>query len=214
MDDDRAAILRRRALFLGSTVAALGSCARTAPPATEPARPVVAVSKDVGDGGPTAEPDAGELPPREAHEPELGDLPPLDVPGGVSETARRNYENLASTMQSAHRVLGEALAALPDCSVTSAACESRWHAMAEKYYELQNVLRFFHICPGHSPEAQAFAERERRHLDYFQARRKTLDAALEGRLVDDAARQRFGELLADVRSARPMPCLSFACGDW
>jgi hypothetical protein len=208
---DRALILRRRALFVGSTLAALGSCAREAPPAEHGKSETVMIPEADRDAAGAAEgQDGAAVPPRVRPS---GDLPPFDTPPGVSGVARDNYEHLARTMQAAHRTLDELESAIPTCPISDPSCENRWRAVAERQYELENVFRFYHICPGRSEEARAFNERDKAHRAYFEARRSKLQARLEAALGAGGA-QRFEQMLMDVRQARPVPCLSFACSDW
>lgn len=135
--NDRATILRRRAFFVTSAVAALGSCARTTTPPAPAAPSVVSV--------PAADPDAGEPEtdaalPSPADAATHSDAPPLDVPAGVSETARQKYERLASVMTRAYRILDEIDAELPNCSILDASCEPRFRKIADKLHELDGAF--------------------------------------------------------------------------
>ncbi|MCE7892289.1 MAG: hypothetical protein DYH12_21735 [Sorangiineae bacterium PRO1] len=208
--DDRAAVLRRRALFLGSTLAALGSCQKGGVPAETAQGPVVAVPEgEAEDAG--VDPDAATLPTREAGPRPRGNLPSLEIPAGISETARSNYENLVARMTRAHGVLDEIESMAPKCSMT--ACEDKWALVAKKLFELEDSFGFFYGCEGSSEQAKAFAVRQKEHMDFYQARRKDVETWLTG-LLGEQGWARLQELLEQERFANPRPCLSIACMDW
>jgi hypothetical protein len=209
-DADKRAVLERRALFLGSALAALGGCARTTPPAEHADPAVVAVPTPGSATASAPSPDAG-LPER-GEKATLGDLPPLDVPDGASEAARQRYEHLARVMTDAHRAIDDISGSVPSCDVGS--CEQEWRALARKVFDLDGLFRFFYSCPGGSEEAKAYAERERAHVQHYSERRTAMDKQIADALGSDAARRRWDQLLDDVRTANPVPCLSFACRDW
>ncbi len=173
-DDDRSLILSRRAAYIGSALAVLSSCARSGESTAEaPTASVIAI--------PTVEEsDAGEItkdaPPGRADHWIRAGMPSLDVPQGVSDKARINYERLAQTMTEAHALLDDLESTLPaNCLVTDARCESSWRAFAEKLDELTNKFRYFHTCRGSSTEAKEYAEREQAHLKFYQGRYEALD---------------------------------------
>lgn len=203
-------MLERRALFLGSALAALGGCARSSPPAEHAGPAVVAVPTAATATAPATAADAG-LPERGA-EPAAGDLPPLDVPDGASEAAQQRYEHLARVMTDAHRAIDDISASVPRCDVGS--CEQEWRVLARKVFDLDGLFRFFYSCPGSSEEAKAYAAREQAHMKHYSERRTEMDEQIATALGSDASRRRWDQLLDDVRTANPVPCLSFACRDW
>ena len=206
--DDRATILRRRALFLGSALATLGSCQQTGAPAETASGPVISVPtgepEDAGVNDP--EPPAGDAGPRPR-----GGMPSLEIPSGVSEAARSNYESLVTPMTRVHGLLDEIERVAPKCSMS--ACEDQWELVAKKLFELDESFGFSYVCPGSSADAKAYFARQQEHMDFYEARRKDQTAWLSGRLGEPGW-ARLQELVEKERYANPRPCLSYGCGDW
>ncbi len=208
MDEiDRRLILRRRALFVGSALAALGCGKGGAPPEHASDKPVVVVP---------AEPEGTD----EEEETEIAtdagterrvrkDAPSLQIPDGVSQTARQNYEHLAKTFGEAYDVLDDIETTLASCSIDDASCESRWRELAERQYEMEEAFRFFHICPGSSDEAKAFRERELAHRAYLDERRAEVWKDRSA-----SSKTKFDEMVSTIRMSKPSVCLSFGCMDW
>lgn len=209
--DDRSAVLRRRALFLGSTLAALGSCQKGGAPPQAAQGPTVAVPEGEPEGAGAPEPDAAALPARDAGRPARGDMPSLEIPSGIGPIAQQHYQSLASRMTRVHGVMDEIESLAPSCGMS--ACEDKWELVAKKLFELEDSFGFFYGCAGSSAEAKAYAAREREHMDFYQARRKDLDAWLAGKLGDSGF-VRLQEMVEKERYAHPRPCLSIACVDW
>jgi hypothetical protein len=211
MSDDRAAILRRRAFFVSSAVAVLGSCARTAPPAEPTSPPEINVPEGDPDAGAT---DAA-LPSSDRDAPRA-DGPPLDVPAGVSETAREKYERLASVMTRAYGILDQIEADLPSCSILDPSCEPRFRRVADQLNELDGLFQRFFVCGGASEEAKAYGEREKAHQEHYRKRRAGIEGQIESELSKDGerGRARWDALRREAYQAAPFPCLKFACPEW
>lgn len=208
--DDRAAVLRRRALFLGSALTALASCEKGGVPPETSKGPVVAVPEGVPeDAGP--EPDAGSLPVTDGGRKPKAGMPSLEIPDGLSERAKSNYEHLVARMKTVHAILDDVEAGAPKCGI--AGCEDRWQPIAKKWFDLDDAFRFSYVCPGSSEQAKAFGVRRQEHMDFYQARRKEVQDWLQQKL-GDAGWTRFEELVQKEQLANPRPCLSFACMDW
>jgi hypothetical protein len=212
-DDDRCTILRRRAFFVTSAVAAFGACARTPPAEPTSPAPVVSVPLAVEDAG---EPPEDTAPPARDASPSAEGAPPLLVPAGVSDTARGNYERLVRTMTRAYGVLDEIDAAMPGCPVLSPKCVPRWRDVAEKLHELDGMFQRLFVCHGSSPEAKTYADIEQAHQQHYGKRRARIQEQLDALLErgGDPARARWEELKRDAFQAAPHPCLKFACPDW
>jgi hypothetical protein len=206
---DRNKILERRALFLGSALAALAGCARQTP-ATEPGEPqVLSIPPTTGED-PEAAPDAtADTPPRAPAG--QGDMPPLDIPNGISERARQNYQSLVDRMKGVHKVLDDMQGMVPTCTIK--ACEAKWKELAEKHFSLDDAFRFSYVCPGSSAEAKAYMERHDAHMKFYQERRTALENELTAKL-GKSGWDRYQELRNEISAANPRPCLSFACQDW
>ncbi len=211
-NDDRETILRRRTFFVTSALAALSSCARTAPPPDQPSTSVVSIPQSDDDAGAVAvEPPA---PDRDAQA--ATNSPPFDIPNGVSDTARQNYDVLYSAMRDVYRLLDEAEADLPSCNILDAACEPRFARVADKLQEMGERLSRLRICGGSSAEAQTFGERQTAHFSHYQERRSALEAEIQHRTAEGgkAADERWAKAQEAARSAHPTPCLKYGCPDW
>lgn len=206
--DDRAVILKRRALLLGSTLAALGSCQKASPPPETASGPVIAVPESEAEDAGTAEP---ALASRDGGPRPRGNMPSLEVPAGVSDAARSQFEALAQRMNRVHGVLDEIERVAPKCNIT--ACEDQWLVVAKKLFELEDAFQFSYVCPGSSPNAKTYEERQREHMEFYQARRKDVESWLTGTLGEPGW-ARLQELVEKERFANPRPCLSYACSDW
>lgn len=204
-DRDRRTILERRALFLGSALAALG-CGPKAN-TTEPAEPQVVSIPGSADTTPTSDPEPTDPPERTPST--RGDIPPLDTPPGVSERAKQNYEWLAKRMTAAHDILDQMEKMIPSCDIES--CDADWKKLAEKQYELDGSYRSY-TCPGTSADAKAYEERAKLHHEFLEKRRSAVETRLSTAL--GSGTQRYDELRNEVARAHPRPCLSFACADW
>lgn len=208
--DDRRAIFHRRALFLGSALAALGSCQKTTTPTETAAGPVVAVPEGKQeDAGAVPETDA-DVPPREGGGLPRGEMPSLEMPQGISELARGRYEHLYSTMKHSHELLDQIESEVPRCSIER--CEGEWQPIAKKLFALDDGFRFYG-CPGSSAEAKAYGERQKEHFEFFDRRKKEVLAWLTTTL-GDAGFAKLDELVQKEHMANPRPCLSIACLDW
>lgn len=213
MSDDRAAILRRRAAFLGSTLAVLSGCSRGSPPPDAAGRsgsqPVVTVAEPAADAQAPADP----LPERSNP---AGGHPSLETPPGVSEVARKKFEALAERMRDVY-ALFDALDVPADCDVTDSVCDDRWRKLADGLLELAERARFIvPVCKGSSESAKLYEQRAKEHADHVAELVKRIDQRIE-RALDgggDAARRRWAEHEHEARRARPRVCLSFACSDW
>lgn len=212
-DDDKKAILRRRTFLVTSALAALG-CTKTPPATTEPEKPeqVVVVPEAETDAGSTAE----APPPPDRQPSNLGDMPPTDVPPGVGEIAKRNYETLYRVMKASHEHLTAIETTIPSCNVLDAACEPKFAALATRFVAIEEEMFSMRACGGTSAEAKAYREREAAHQKYLAERKQ--------RALDDIAKalapggtkatERWKALQASAEAANPRPCLRYACPDW
>jgi hypothetical protein len=211
-DADRAQILRRRALFMSSALAALGCSGPAGSAKGAPVPPVVSVPP------PGAGADAGtEAPPKASpRSPPDGEMPPLDVPEGMGDDPRQQFDRLYGQVRDAHALLERLEKALPgDCTVTNAACDTRWRSIADGLLEYEEMFRFMQpICKGSSAAAKLWEERARAHLEYLSKRRGRLDARIVELVQSEPARTRWDQHQQDAQLARPQICLSFACTDW
>ena len=211
-DDARAAILRRRALFVGSALAAAGCTPNCNPKPTEepstgktgPPAPVVSVQPTPSAPEPTTTVEPEDPPPKT-----VSGRPSYDVPAGIVEEAKKRYDRLHKFMKESHERLDPVLVALPDCKLR--ACEPKYRQAATVLSELRKDQRLFYICPGKSDEAKAFQPHYAAHKKHLQERLDQLDAGLRNASGDEAAYQ---ALVEEIAASKPIPCLSFACPEW
>jgi hypothetical protein len=217
--DDRSVILSRRALYLGSTLAVLSSCARSGGEPREPEAPstnVVVPNVDEEDAGEVATADAE--PPQRSDDPKRRPgMPSLEIPSGVNDVARGNYERLATQVTEAHDLIDQIENGLPSCAVTDQSCEITWRRIAEKRDLLgERRFSFSHVCKGSSADAKAFEAREAEHRTFILQRLAALDKLLADTVASagKAGTLEWERIQADVRRDKPRVCLSFACVDW
>lgn len=212
-DDDKKAILRRRTFLVTSALAALG-CTKAPQPTTEPEKPeqVVVVPEAQEDAGATTE--APPAPERDAAV--LGDMPPTDVPAGVGEIAKRNYETLYRVMKASHEHLNAIEKMLPSCNILDASCEPKFAALATKFVAIEEELFSMRACNGTSAEAKAYREREAAHMKYLAERKQRAQDDIDKVLAPGgtAAKERWQKLMQQAEAANPRPCLRYACPDW
>lgn len=213
-DDDRAAILKRRAFFVSSALTAtlggssLGCQQEKAAPGPEPRS--VLVPETVETSAPTAappSPDPAPTPPKE-------DGPPLDIPDDVSDAARPHYEGLARDVPKIHAELDAAAERLATrCPIDDAACDAHWESIARHLAKAKDALS--HLgprCPGSSKDAKRLEERLAMHASALRARIARLEERAASQLADEAAKQRWQT--HQRAAAIPRPCLKFACDEW
>jgi hypothetical protein len=217
-DDDREAILRRRAFFVSSALtatlgASLGSVLTGCPqekPTSGPEPPSVLVPETPKTAAPTAAPPTPDPQPSEP----TGEFPPLDVPDDVSAKARLHFENLARDVPAIHAELAAAAKLLSTpCPIEDAACDAHWESIARHLAKAKDALS--HLgprCPGSSKDAKRFDERLAVHAAAIRGRIARVEERAASQLAGDPAAKRWE---AHQRAAAvPRPCLKFACEDW
>ena len=207
-DEIRAAILRRRAAFVGTALAACGCTPSASDGATTSTSPVVTLPTASGEPAPV-EPSttASGVPVVPADQ-----LPPYLMPSGISAAAKAHYERLNTTMQRVHGLLDSIDKDLPSCDLLKGgACEEAFGSIADRIHEVDRSLSFFHVCPGSSDDAKAYQSHHDAHLAFVRDRFARVKAA-----VAAAAGEQGADTWAKVQAdhAQPHPCLSFACPDW
>jgi hypothetical protein len=210
-DDDRARILLRRAAFVSGALAALG-CAPKQPAEPGPGSSPVAIPES---GGETPSEQPPSKPPNETPSP--GDVPSFELPDGISDEARENFQRLFANMKRIHPILAAMDELVPEgCSVLDAKCEDTWRRLAAKHNELREVQTFMYACPGTSEDAKLYAVREKEHLDYVGKRLASISERTEKALQPDGPKgtERWEKIQEEAYSAAPYPCLSIACKDW
>lgn len=213
-DPDHRAILARRAALIASALAAVG-CAPATQPGPEPAASgVVPIPTPPATSAPT--PAAPTPAPAPAPSPSAG-VPSFDVPSGISEEARQNYEQLHGRMRSLYDLLDKAESSIPtDCSVLATPCDPRWRTLADHFHAMEGILTFAYHCPGSSSDAKAFAEHHTAHSNHYAGRRAVLEVRVEEVLSKDGpkGKARWEQMRQDAYAAKPFPCLSYGCQDW
>ncbi len=207
-DRDRKLVLERRALFIGSSLAALG-CAPNAP-AEGPVPVTLAEPRQVGEDGSR---EAGPVtrPPRLETTAELS----YDVPAGVTDATRERYARLFSSMKSGHEILGRAEPLVPrPCQPTDPSCRQALSAIADELNDFRRVMTFLYFCPGSSDEAKEFERIQAEHRQRLELRVGKLESAIvEGIVAAGSNQEAWDEILREAYDAKPYPCLSYACRD-
>lgn len=212
-DEDKAAILRRRAALVSSALSAL-SCSPGTPPQNAGGA-VVAVPEPA----PDAAPPQGDLPEPEPKPAVPTRRPPLSVPGDIGDGAREVFERSMEQARQVYDELDAVRAAIPEsCDLVSdPACQERWREVADRQLQAADTIRWLNpVCTGSSEDAKRWEARVREHLEYIAALRTELEEQIASALEPggDAAAQRWEQIQSDARRARPQVCLSFACSDW
>ncbi len=213
VENDKRRILERRALFISSSLALL-SCGPKPPPDTPvgtspeitvPADDAAAPKEDLVT---TAPPERPETPP---------EAPVLEIPDGVSERTRTNYERMFKTVRSQLATIEAAAKKAPAaCDVSQKNCEAEFRAVADALLDYHQSSRFSYFCPGSSDEAIAFHKTKSHLMRDVQARHSELVQRLEQALSEGGAdgKKEWARIEQEAAAARPHPCLSFACEDW
>ena len=205
-DDDRAAILRRRAFFVTSALSAtLAGC--------PPERPVPQPDPPVA----TVEPGSGPLPTAattgSAPEP-TAKLPPLEVPDDVSDAARAHFEGLVRDVPPIHQELDAAAKELSNpCPIEEAACKEHWEKIAGHLAQAKDALADLGPrCPGSSEDAKRFDEVLAAHTAVLRGRLERLEREIARELATEPEKAQWKQF--SEAAAVPRPCLKFACEDW
>jgi hypothetical protein len=170
--------------------------------------PVDAPDPAKGDLVTTAPPERPETAPGE---------PAMEVPEGVSERTRENYERLFKTVRSQLATIATAAKKAPaPCAVSQQNCEAEFRAVADALIDYHQSTRFSYVCPGSSDEAKAFHELRSKLLSDVQRQHAELVQRLETKLTAAGAdgKKEWARIEQEAAAARPYPCLSFACEDW
>lgn len=209
-DDDRKTILRRRAFFVTSTLAALGGCARGSP-ANQPDNTVQVpeASEDPASG------DAGAEPPRQPNPNTRAGMPPTDIPDGVTPRTRAYYETLYDAMAKLHAHVDVIEASIGRCKGLDGECEkNELPQIASAMNGIDDALERIQSCGGKSPEASVYLTRETAHLQFFGQRRGTMEEKVKQLLAPGGADAELRLRKLREAGAVPRPCLEYACPEW
>jgi hypothetical protein len=205
-DDSRSAILRRRAAFLSSALAACTPATASTDGATRP--PVVTLPPATNSVAPQPTASVAQPPA-----PKPGVDPRYDIPTGLSPQAAHKYEQLYDAMKHVHGQLDEVDAKLPACDINkSPDCERLFREVATHLNDVDNTMRLLYIGPGTSDEAMAFEPIKLAQLELVRARIERTKKAVDDKA--GAGLKTWVRIQADVAQAHAVPCLSFACPDW
>jgi outer membrane protein OmpA-like peptidoglycan-associated protein len=206
-DQDRNAILARRALFISAALAGIGCTTHSSPNEPEPTESVEPpkVVLELPSGA-TKRPTDGERP---SWAEILAGAPPLDVPEGLTASERALLTNLAENQRGSYEALGKIWSALPECSPSAADCQD-W---TEAIEIIRNTAydNWGPLC-GYIPEmTYTYLQRERAHQRYRQRIADMLladlDAAVDAR-TNPADIEAWRTQRAQLLDEAPRPCLS------
>ena len=207
-DPHRAAILRRRAVFISSALTALSGCPGGNQPKEPEPQPTSVVPVEPPGTSSLPEPDGSA-----ATVPSGPKLPPLDIPGGVTPRAKELYEQLAATIPGIHEQLDAADKRLSvACDITSSGCDD-WAAIAKTLAEVRDQTDdLYPRCAGSSYDAKQVQSRINKHTDFIRRRIQALEERIDRKLDSDAEVKAWERTQRD--NAIPRPCLKYACEDW
>jgi hypothetical protein len=209
MSDDaaRAAILRRRAFFVGSALTALTGCPSQHGPAGEPT-PVVGVEPVASSTSAVATTSAA-VPPAPNRK-----RPSLAIPNDAKDVVLSHYQRLARDVPAIHDKLDEAAAALSGiCDITDPQCDSAWLAVARALAAAdRDIQELPPHCPATSKEGKAYEERLQDHVNFAMDRRNALQTRIDALLSSAKAKSQW-QVHIDA-ATEPQPCLDFHCQDW
>ncbi|MFO0551538.1 MAG: OmpA family protein [Polyangiaceae bacterium] len=192
-DQDKLAIMRRRAVFVTTALAALScssqqsgtgdSSASTTASATATATTTVSATAS-NTASSSAIATASNPKPR-SFKASRDAAPPLEVAAALPEAERKDLEEVAKFMKPLYDKLAAAYEGAPvDCAPSANACSSTWESTAKAIGELRDMLDLPHCGFG---EPVAYVQRFMIHRGYLL----TLADALEKEL--GAAAGKFGQ---------------------
>lgn len=209
-DDDRKTILRRRAFFVTSALAALGGCAQGSP-ANQPDN-AVHVPDALQD---PVESDAAAEPPRQPNPNTRAGMPATDIPDGVTPRTRAYYETLYEAMAKLHVHVDTIESSLARCTGLDKECErNELPQIASAMNGIDDALEHIQSCGGKSPEAKAYLVREAEHLQFFAQRRGSAEEKLKQLLAPGGPDAELRLKKLREAGAVPRPCLEYACPEW
>lgn len=206
---DRAAILRRRAFFVGSALTALTGCPKQESPQQEKP-PVVGVDPASSASTPSPHPVS---PPPVPPEP-AGKMPSLAIPPDAKGVVRQEYERIANDVPRIHAELDGASQALGTiCDITDPKCDAAWMKVAKHLAQAENLIfDLAPLCPATSVPGKAFEARLHEHQNHIDDRKKGLSQRIDALLNSDKAKLAWKTHKA--KAAVPRPCLDYGCGEW
>jgi outer membrane protein OmpA-like peptidoglycan-associated protein len=199
-DDDREAILARRALFISAALAGLGCTSHEPAAELDPVvdqQPVVRPGQPLAGSGDGKRPSWAEV---------MAGAPPLDVPEGLTKREQELLTRLRGDMQRRYETIEQIWTELPTCRPSAADCED-WAAAVTAIADAEED--YGPLC-GPSPEVNyTFVARKRAHLAYVSEIATLLLADLDA-LALALRDQTAWEQQRGRSGARPEPCLSCA----
>lgn len=209
-DVARAAILRRRAVFVGSALTALSGCPQ--PPSAEPRKNEPVVTVEPASQTATVPTGSGVV-TRSSATPKAKAVS-LEIPEGVNATARSYYEQLARSVPLIHADLDSAEKTLAGiCDITDSQCDARWLAFAKTMAAVDDVAQDLGPpCGGTSADAKAFYARLAEHRAAISERKRQIMERVDKLLQDAAAKAKW--TAHQAAAAVPQPCLDYSCNDW
>jgi hypothetical protein len=208
-DAARAAILRRRAFFVGSALTALTGCPQ---PSETPrkADPVVGVEPESA----SASLPAGSGVSTTSSSTPASKMPSLEIPQDAKGAALAHYQTLAKRVPAIHVDFDAASSALSGiCDITDPKCDDRWLKVA-KHIAAADEAHFDLAprCPGTSKQAKAYEKRLAEHQAFIADRKKAIEGRINALLQDAAAQSKWK--VHKASASVPRPCLDYACSDW
>lgn len=215
-DEDRGAILARRAAFITSTLSLLhcSPASEPVPPTSTSVVPVEAASgTPVATATASASARTSDSAPERTFDQAMANAPPRGAPASLPEDIRKAAQDLETVLGAAYgdvRALWETKSV--PCEPADASCKDAWKALGEGITKLRKSLRDLGGGGTCGRWAGALATLERRRNDH-QAFLLALTDELDQRLARVACRggptlaSDWEAMVAESKQVPPLPCL-------
>lgn len=213
-EEDRAAILARRALFVTSAISVL-SCS-SAETATNTGG-TSSASGQAPSGAPTTGPSTtGSAAAPSAAFPAFADTmkgaPPRGAPTSLPPEILAEAEDLEKQLDEAYGKLSPLFTPKAElCDAADPGCKPAWRALGEAFQDARDVLRRFNggPCGRWSGALGTLAKRRRAHQAFMEKKLDELEELYAGLALSRSAQgeQVWRGIAANTKTPPPMPCL-------
>jgi len=212
---ERAAIMRRRAMFLSSTLATL-SCSSSGPGADVP-EPVVQIPQPSAtvQASTTTEPSVPTTPPKvkglESWQQVEAKAPPLSVPAGAPPGDKSELESMSKVLAPSYAILESVWSSAPlDCDYGQPKCDQRWSAFEKAMEKLEQRIDGMEPLCGPAYDRTVATVRYRTHMSYLRNRHRQLREAADRTIKTWGEKQHAAYVAANPLKVMMRPCLSCA----
>lgn len=209
---DRAAILARRAVLLGTALAAVhcgGPSGSTSPPdasttATEP----TSTSTSTATTTSTNRPAPKAVPWADV----MRDAPPRGIPSSLSEAERQQLKYLEDSLDARYEAIRAVWEKHPDCDAANPDCKPAWRELGAAAKAMFDATRGPMVFPcGPPPGVTAsVSARKAAHAKFIGKLVERVEAHFDGVAASYSPQgeQEWRRIAANAKKPPPMPCLS------